>query len=202
MYLNRLNIFRPMPQYGASLIEVMITIFILGFGLLGVAMIQDRIHLLNQESYQRGQALVLANDMAERINANRDNAASYSYLSSLSPTYLGVGDAQPSSCTALTGAARDVCEWSALLKGSAQSIGGNALATVAAARGCITQIQAANSTAGACQAGIYQIDVVWQGRSALFSPPTSVTCGKDLYPSEYYRRWISTRIGVGVPTCG
>lgn len=201
MYLNRLKIARPMPQYGASLIEVMITIFILGFGLLGVAMIQDRIHLLNQESYQRGQALVLANDIAERLNANRDNAASYS-SSGLSPAYFGVGDSQPSSCLALSGAARDVCEWSALLKGAAQSSGGSALATVAAARGCITQIQAANSTTGNCQAGIYQIDVVWQGRSALFSPPASVTCGKDLYPSEYYRRWVSTRIGVGVPTCG
>ena len=52
--------------------------FAVGFaGLLGVAGLQSRMQVAEVEAYQRTQAIVLLQDMVDRINANRVNAASY-----------------------------------------------------------------------------------------------------------------------------
>ena len=57
---------------GASLIEVMIAFFVLGVGLLGVIALQAESLKLNQQSYASTQALLLANDMAERMRSNEE----------------------------------------------------------------------------------------------------------------------------------
>jgi type IV pilus assembly protein PilV len=58
-------------QKGATLIEVMIAIFILGFGLLGLAGLQARSISVSQSSYFRSIAADLAIDLSERIKALR-----------------------------------------------------------------------------------------------------------------------------------
>lgn len=58
-------------QAGASLIEVLVAMFVLGVGLLGVISLQAESLKINQQSYASTQALVLANDMAERLRINR-----------------------------------------------------------------------------------------------------------------------------------
>jgi type IV pilus assembly protein PilV len=58
-------------QAGYLMMEVLITMFVLVIGLLGLAGLQARAHQAETESYQRVQALVLLRDMADRINANR-----------------------------------------------------------------------------------------------------------------------------------
>ena len=62
---------------GFSMVEVLVTIVILTIGLLGLAGLQGRASTAQMESYQRSQALILLADMADRINANRSNAAAY-----------------------------------------------------------------------------------------------------------------------------
>ena len=57
-------------QKGASLIEVMIALFLLGVGLLGVLAMQAESLKLNQQSYGSTQALFLANDAVERMRTN------------------------------------------------------------------------------------------------------------------------------------
>ena len=54
-------------QAGTSLFEVLIALFILGVGLLGVISLQAESLKLNQQASSSTQALLLANDMAERI---------------------------------------------------------------------------------------------------------------------------------------
>ncbi len=49
---------------------------IIAFGLLGMAGLQMRMQSSEMEAYQ-GQALLLLNDMANRISSNRTNAAAY-----------------------------------------------------------------------------------------------------------------------------
>ena len=61
-------------QYGATMIEVLITIVILAFGLLGLVGLQAKVQLADFESYQRAQAVVLLSDMVDRINANPGTA--------------------------------------------------------------------------------------------------------------------------------
>lgn len=58
-------------QQGLSLIEVMISIIILGVGLLGLVGLQTRSIIMNQSAYYRSVAADLASDLADRIRANR-----------------------------------------------------------------------------------------------------------------------------------
>lgn len=56
---------------GFSLIEVLIAVAVLGIGLLAVAALQIQGVRQNFDSYARSQAVMLANDYAERMYANR-----------------------------------------------------------------------------------------------------------------------------------
>ena len=97
------------------MIEVLVSIAILAFGLLGLAAFQLRSQAAEFESFQRAQALELLRDMASRMQANRANAAGYV------GTALGTGVAD---CTGTVGTvAFDRCEWNAMLKGSSEQTG-------------------------------------------------------------------------------
>jgi type IV pilus assembly protein PilV len=58
-------------QFGATLLEVMIAVTIIGFGLIGMAGMQGLAISMNQGSYYRGVAADLGNDLSERIRALR-----------------------------------------------------------------------------------------------------------------------------------
>lgn len=187
-------------QQGASLLEVLITILILSFGLLGLAGLQSKNQQTLLESYQRAQAVLLLSDMAERMNANRAFMASY-----VSATSLGTGDTQPDNCNNFaTIVAKDQCEWSRELKGSAELSGSGSTASkigaVIGARGCITQIQAPDASAGVCRPGIYQISVAWQGVTQA-AAPTASSCGNGQYGDETYRRVLTQQVSVGLLSC-
>jgi type IV pilus assembly protein PilV len=64
-------------QKGSSLVEVMVALFVLAIGLLGVLAMQSKSMQYNQSAYVYSQAVYLANDMAERIRNNINNPASY-----------------------------------------------------------------------------------------------------------------------------
>ena len=64
-------------QLGALLIEVLVALLICAFGLLGFAGMQARAASAESKAFQRSQALILVEDMASRINANRAHAGEY-----------------------------------------------------------------------------------------------------------------------------
>ena len=66
-------------ERGITLVEVLVTLVILAIGLLGLVGLQARVQILQIESYQRAQALMLLNDMTGRITNNRNNAADLRY---------------------------------------------------------------------------------------------------------------------------
>lgn len=177
-------------QGGFLMIEVLITMFILVIGLLGVVGLQARAQQAETESYQRTQALILLRDMSDRINANRTNAASYVTTSPL-------GTSNTLTCTAPTTIVDiDKCAWSAALIGAAEttgtcnvSTGQNCAGAMIGGRGCVTQLDATNR--------IYLIEVSWQGLVPTAAPPASVTCGANLYGAEEYRRTVTTVLQIG-----
>lgn len=185
-------------ERGFSMIEVLVTIIILAFGLLGLAGLQARTLNMEMESYQRGQALVLLNDMAARLESSvSTNATVY-----LTADPLGTDDDQPADCTGLAvGAARDQCEWSNMLKGAAETSSGNNVGAMIGARGCITEIQAPDPTNGVCTPGIYEIAVAWQGIVATVAP--GITCGQGLIGNgnDATRRVVSLRVGTATTGC-
>ncbi|WP_225984891.1 type IV pilus modification protein PilV [Noviherbaspirillum aerium] len=181
---------------GVSLIEVLVTVLILGFGLLGLAGLQSKLSIGLLESKERAQALVMLTNLTERIDVNRQNAAAY-----VSTSPLGTGDQQPVDCTTTTTqAARDLCEWSHALKGFSATKDNEAVGTMPGMRGCIAQVQTADETSGVCRPAVYRVTVAWQGMHPTKAP--AVNCANDAYGNDdKMRRAISTQISIGLQGC-
>lgn len=175
-------------QIGASLLEVLITIVILGFGILGMVGLQSRLQVSEMESYQRAQALILLDDMAQRISANRNAAASY-VTAAGSP--LGTG----STCTLDVTAARvdqDRCEWNNALQGAAEQQGTSKVGAFIGGRGCVDSLGN----------GEYMVTIAWQGMGPVAAPPSSVGCGQNQYNggtkciNDLCRRVVTTVVRI------
>lgn len=194
-------------QAGLGLIEVLVTLVICTVGVLGLVALQARSQLAEMEGYQRAQAVVLLEDMAQRLNANSTNVTGYVTGTSTSSA-LGTGNSTYSPSTgcasyAVGSAARDMCEWSNLLVGAAEkSSSGNYVGALLSAYGCIEQIQAVNNTNGSCQAGIYRVTVTWQGLSATSANAPSLQCAQSAFASSPgEQRSIAEYVTIGTPTC-
>jgi type IV pilus assembly protein PilV len=64
-------------QRGVGLIEVLISLVVIAIGLLGLAALQGKAQKAELESYQRSQALILLQDVAGRLRANRNGRDGY-----------------------------------------------------------------------------------------------------------------------------
>ena len=167
---------------GFSMIEVLITIVILMFGLLALAGLQGRALTAQMESYQRSQALILLNDMVDRISANRKNAASYLTAE------VGTGAACPAAGAST--ASKDLYEWCNALLGAAEVKGTSNVGAMIGARGCITQT-VAPTTGVASQ---YLVAVAWQGLNSTATSP--ITCGQNQYGNEGLRRLVAIPVNI------
>lgn len=175
-------------QRGASMIEVLVTLVIVAFGLLGLAGLQTRLQTSEMESYQRSQALLLLNDMSNRIATNRNNAASYA-TTAASP--LGAGMTCPTTTT--TVAQSDLREWCNALQGAGEVTGGNKVGAMIGGRGCVEDLGS----------GEYFITVAWQGLTPISAPPAAVGCGVSLYNTggsscvnDLCRRTVTTLVRI------
>ena len=159
-------------QCGGLLIEVLVTIVILAIGLLGLMQMQGRLQKSEVESYQRSQALMLANDMASRISANRADADSYIVGDPDDPSSLGGG-----ACTAASStdplSLQDRAEWCNALRGAAEVQASGNVGGLINGRGCVYELVDDEE---------YMVTVVWQGLTPISAPP--VICGKES-PNPY-----------------
>lgn len=175
---------RQMFESGSSLIEVMVSLVILVVGLLGLAGLQAKSHEMRIESFSRAQAMLLVQDMSDRLLANLANARTGQYAvnaagapaSGLCPT------ADPP-----TTVGEDLCDWHTALRGAAEQVGGTAIGALSNARGCVEWDGANN---------LYTVSVAWQGRGDFGAP--AVNCGSaDILVN---RRALSGRIRIATLT--
>jgi type IV pilus assembly protein PilV len=179
---------------GFGIIEVLVTLVILLTGLLGLAGLLTRSQQAEMESYQRAQALILLQDMTDRINANRKVAACYAITTDQTSgtPYLGTGYVGTPSCVSGTTeqnslANADMTAWSNTLQGASEIKGGINVGAMIGARGCIKTI--ATDT--------YMIIVAWQGLGTSSAPLASLACANTLYGSdEARRRVVSTTFRI------
>lgn len=182
----------PPDQRGTSLIEVLVTIVILAIGLLGLAGLQSRLQASEMESYQRAQALVLLNDMASRIEANRANAASYA---TAAPTSAPLGAGMTCPVAGTSQLSKDAAEWCQALQGAAETSGGGMVGAMVGGRGCV------ETTA---TPGEYLVTVAWQGLTPVATPANSPTCGSGRYTGgtgssctgDLCRRFVTTIVRI------
>ena len=187
----------PQSQRGTSLVEVLVTMVILAIGLLALAGLQARLHVLQIESYQRAQALIILRDMASRITNNRYDAPSYVTATPLGVlTPLGTGAACPGA--GVTRQEADVAEWCNIIKGASETVAAGTVmvGTLVGGRGCIESIPGV--------ADEYLLTVAWQGLAPISAPPASVACGQDEYDgaagsqcvNDLCRRVVTTVIHI------
>ncbi len=159
---------------GFTLIEVLITLVILAIGLLGLAGLQLFSLQSQMEAYQRGQAVMLAEEMAKRIQVNAQAARAGDYTEAQN---YGLQPAAVCDPAALTTANYDLCDWNNILAGQGVALAGVNVGSIAAARGCIEYLvgSADNETR-------IRVTVAWQGNAATRAPAS--TCGEDAYGDD------------------
>jgi type IV pilus assembly protein PilV len=185
--MNARSLSKVNRERGASLLEALITIVILAFGILGLANLQAKMQTVEVESYARSQALVLLDDMAARLSAHRGVAATY-----VTASPAGTGDTQPTDCSGtlplgVAGVTRDMCEWSNALKGSTELSGSAAVGAMIGGRGCIEQLAGVNPPS-------YRVTVTWQGLSPTVVP--GVGCAQSLYGNDVLRRAVVKVVSI------
>ncbi|MEQ6290033.1 type IV pilus modification protein PilV [Vogesella sp. GCM10023246] len=182
-------------QAGFSLIEVLVAIIILLIGFMGIAALSLRANQVEFESYQRAQALVLLDDMSQKLRANQDAASCYYAYTAVGPSsgtsYLGTGSSVSGYSCVASGtvsvdaaamATQDVQDWDAQLDGLAVQGGAGAMI---GARGCII-----NDASGVL------IQVAWQAKTVTAAPPAGLSCGQNLYGDEKNRRVMARWVKI------
>jgi type IV pilus assembly protein PilV len=174
---------------GATMIEVLVTMVIIAFGLLGMAGLQVRMQSSELESYQRSQALLLLSDMANRMATNRTALLAGSYNIAAGAA-VGAGMTCPAVGT--TTVTRDIYEWCQALQGAAETASGSKLGALVGGRGCVEPVN-----------GDYMVTVAWQGLTPTAAPPASVDCGANAFDAasgpcvgDLCRRTVTTLVRV------
>ena len=190
---------------GFTLIEILVSLTLIAIGLLGLAQLIVKGQRASFEAYQRQQAISLANDMLEKIRANRARAADYANAAPVA-TPLGAGtrfndlttgtitNCAALPCTPDLLAAYDLAYWDGLLQGTTETFnaGANTAGGATNARGCVEVVIAAVAPS---TLATYRVTVAWQGRDETVAPVVS-TCGNGLYGTETRRRIVSLDVRV------
>ena len=101
----------PAREAGFTLMEVLVAFLILSVGLLGLAGLQMKGLAYAHQSYQRSLATLLAQDMADRMRANRPAVLLGDYHLTSPPSDPSFTCSGVNSCTPAKLAALDLYQW-------------------------------------------------------------------------------------------
>jgi type IV pilus assembly protein PilV len=182
---------RPSIARGVTMIEILVAVVITVFGLFAMLGLNLRSFQTESESYQRSQALVLVEDMAQRIRANRSGIANYATPAA---SAAGAGTTLE-TCGAGVSAANDICEWGNLLRGAAETAaGGRNIGAMADAQGCIAVTAPAGGASGPTSASVV---VVWRGTVASSTIATAPCVPAGFSVGDGFMRFTSTIVRLG-----
>ncbi len=107
-------------QRGFSMVEILVTMVILSVGLLGMAHLETLSAALNQSSYLKTQASMLAEDMIARMRSNRVAVEKKAYDKLPDPARVS-GCLTTTGCSPEEMAQNDAFEWRLTLAGALPS---------------------------------------------------------------------------------
>lgn len=203
---------------GYTLIEVLITVFIIAIGLLSAAALQAMSKKAAFDAIQRGSANILAQDMVERLRGNASNLASYAPEGNVAINAEAVPAEQDCTaaapCTGPQLAAYDLRQWWQSLDGASEQIveGSGSNASRSNAGGLRSPAGCIQRTAGSCQA---TVAVAWRGMTRIrqgdsdnAEDPTNNNCGQNRADYEWdgseqmsYRRILVLQVNLGAGPC-
>jgi len=182
-------------QSGVAMLESLFAMAVLMVGMLGICGLQAKTQTSHFEAYQRAQALLLLDDMVNRINANRTAAGCYAYTGNTGVPYLGangIDHRADTSCAALTGtvqtrtiADNGMADWDSLLQGAAEIDGGATRGAMIDARGCISYDPVTD---------FYTVAIAWQGMMPTMAP--AHPCASGLYGPDTNRRVVTSSFRI------
>lgn len=169
MSMRKMN--KAFAHSGFSLIELLVTLLISGIAILGMVALQGRAQQAQLETLQRGQAMVMVEDIANQISANSGNLACYNITTNgaAGTPFLGIGATAAIGCAG-TIANADLTAWNNTLQGAGETFGGNNVGALIGARGCVRHW----ASAGAGQPDRVQVMISWQGTSGSPIAPASL----------------------------
>ena len=180
-------------QSGFTLIEVMISVFIISFGILGMASMQITSKRVGLDALQRSIAVTAAHDILERMAANKVLVDSYAGFTVGGGTITTEpNNCRTGICTAGGILLRDMWEWEQALDGGTEVFDDNgtdvSVGGLINPKGCITQ----DATTG-----IVTVTVAWEtgqklkneaGIDTSDSYESDDYCGEGLYGTDDEQR--------------
>lgn len=169
---------------GFALLEVLVAIVVAAIGLLGLLGLQSKSIQMETESYQRTHALILLEEMVQRIQGNPLQASCLAMSGGHVGTTGATGYLAPSGlCGTSSSLNEGISSWDQMLRGVSETSGGNAMGSMIGARGCIER--------DSVTPALYVVAVAWQGLNTQALPPvgasssaavqTAANCGAGLY---------------------
>lgn len=153
---------------GFSLIEVLVAVFVLAIGLLGLAGLQAKSLQFNYSAYQRSQATILAYDIIDRMRANLGEAqaspSSYDIADNVAPSTSTNCQTNMATCTPAQMASFDLNQWKCALSTSYDA---NTVCTGLGIKGALLEATGSIATAG----GVTTVTIVWVDDRTK-APPT------------------------------
>lgn len=183
-------------ETGVSLIEVLIAVVILSFGILSAVGLQLVSKRNTIDADQQSTAAYLTYDLVERVRANNSADALVTYSSQAVLGRSSRGSAPPSNCkvtqcTDTQLAFFDLWEWERWLDGALEQIAGNDIGGLTSPAACIEGPAGGGS-------GLYNFTIAWRSSTTL---PDNVanTCGTGLGlygDNNEYRRTLTVQAYV------
>jgi type IV pilus assembly protein PilV len=160
----------PSRSRGATMMEVLVSVFVLSIGVLGVAGLQVTAKRSNFEATQRTTAAALAQDIVERMRSNPAQLAIYTNAGAgrtIVGTTMPVVDCT-TDCGPATLAQYDLYELEQAANGVTEQAAGGNVGGLTLPTTCIIGPDGGP--------GIYRVAIAWRGMTKLSNPVTDL-CG-------------------------
>ncbi len=182
---------------GTTMMEVLVSVFVLSIGILGVAGLQVTSKRSNFEATQRVTAAALAQDIVERMRSNPEELGTYTNAGAgrtINGTTMPAVDCS-TDCGPVTLAQYDLFELEQAANGVAEQSAGNNVGGLTLPTTCITGPDGGS--------GVYSVAIAWRGMTNLSNPGTDACGGgSGKYDSaggdgiDVYRRILVMRVFI------
>lgn len=160
----------PRGSRGSTMMEVLVSVFVLSIGVLGVAGLQVTAKRSNYEATQRATAATLAQDIIERMRSNASELGTYTNAGAgrtIDGASMTLVDCSV-DCPPTTLAQYDLYELEQAANGVTEQVGGTNVGGLSLPTTCISGPDGGP--------GVYTVAVAWRGMTKLSDPVTD-SCG-------------------------